>query len=385
MTVDELISNGNHFRSISEPDKALACYAQAFLQDPDCAAAYNNYGNVVREMGYPKRAYGFLQNAIDINSRDATAQFNLAVAYLLAGDLQRGWSQYESRWQYEHLAGTLPQFEQPRWDGTQDINGKTILVIGEQGHGDNIQFCRFAEQLVGGGANVIIAVDHNVGPLLTASFARGVAIVDIADPLPDFDLWTPIMSIPRLIGLDDYSKLPFRLQYLKPSDKSVKTWADRLGKKYKLRVGVCWSGRRDSWINQHKAIPFEKIHALVENNPEYTWYNLQAECPDDEFQALTKLNVISFPGLIRNWDDTAGLVHHLDVVISVDTSVGHLAGSLGRPWWLPLNLFGQDWRYLLKREDSPWYASCRIFRQPSIGNWDIPLERIENNLKLFKI
>jgi hypothetical protein len=383
MTHDELLAHGNHFRSISEPEKALACYAQAFIQNPDMGSAYNNYGNVVREMGYPERAIGFLLNAIAINEKDSVAQFNLAVAYLLAGDLQRGWKQYEKRWTFEHLDGKLPKLSEPRWEG-QDLQGKTIIVTGEQGHGDNIQFCRFAEQLARLGANVVICVDNNLKPLLVNSFMSSVTILGSDDLLPKFDYWTPIMSVPGFLGIT-YDNLPYKLQYLMPNQDSIKLWQDRLGKKMKLRVGFCWSGRRDSWINQHKAVPFEKMFGLIKHNPQYEWINLQADCTEEEQAQLIAEGVRAFPGVIQNWNDTAGLIMNLDVVIAVDTAVGHLAGALGRPFWLPLNQFGQDWRWLLKRNDSPWYPSCRIFRQPSIGAWDEPLAQIENNLKLFKI
>lgn len=385
MNVQELIAQGNHFRSIPEPEKALACYAQAFLVDPNLGAAYNNYGNVIREMGFPERAYGFLNNAIDIDPNDSVANFNLAVAYLLAGDLKRGWAQYEKRWSFEHLAGTLPQYSQPRWLG-EDLKGKRILITGEQGHGDNLQFVRFVEQLYqAGAAQVIVMVDHNLKPLFVSSFLPPTIILGGGELMPEFDTWTPIMSIPGFLGVDDYKKFPYKLQYLTPTQDSIKTWAERLGRKMRLRVGFCWSGRRDSWINQHKAIPFEKMFELIKKNPDYEWINLQTDCSEEENRQLAEQGVKTYPGTINNWNDTAGLVMNLDVVVGVDTAVGHLAGALGRTWWLPLNQFGQDWRYLLGREDSPWYGSCRIFRQPSLGDWDTPLERIHNNLKLFKI
>lgn len=383
MTSDELLNHGNQFRATSEPEKAIACYAQAFIQDPDFGAAYNNYGNVIREMGFPERAIGFLLNAIAIDENDSVAQFNLAVAYLLAGDLERGWKQYEKRWQFEHLDGKLPKFEKPRWEG-QDLQGKTILVTGEQGHGDNIQFSRFAEQLVHKGARVYIAVDNNLKPLLKNSFVGPITILGSDDAVPEFDYWTPIMSVPGFLGVT-YDNLPHKLQYLVPSSASSKLWFNRLGRKTKLRIGFSWSGRRDSWINQHKAIPFEKMFNLIKRNPDYEWFNLQVDCTPEEEAQLVEAGVKIYPNTIGNWDDTAGLISHLDLVIAVDTAVGHLAGALGRSFWLPLNQFGQDWRWLLNRVDSPWYPSCRIFRQPKIADWDEPLERIHNNLKLFKI
>jgi hypothetical protein len=384
MTPDELLAHGNHFRTITEPDKALACYAQAFIQDPNMGSAYNNYGNVIREMGYPERAIGFLLNAIAINEKDTVAQFNLAVAYLLAGDLEKGWPQYERRWKFEHLDGKLPQFDKPRWEG-QELNGKSIMITGEQGHGDNIQFSRFVEQLVHLGARVYLAVDNNLKPLLSVSFVSPmVTILGPEDPIPLIDYWSPIMSLPGHLGIT-YKNLPHKLQYLNASSHTIKLWASRLGLKKRLRVGFCWSGRRDSWINQHKAMPFDKMLTLIQRNPQYDWVNLQVDCTSQEEGQLIDAGVVAYPASIGNWDDTAGLLYHLDVVIAVDTAVGHLAGAMGRPFWLPLNKFGQDWRWLLNRNDSPWYSSCRIFRQQSIGDWDIPLEQIHNNLKLFKI
>jgi hypothetical protein len=384
MTIDELIAHGNHYRSISEPEKSLACYAQAFVKNPKFGAAYNNYGNVLREMGYPKQAIGFLKTAIEIDPKDSIAQFNLAVAYLLAGDLENGWKQYEKRWQFEHLDGKLPQLAQPRWQG-EDLKDKIILVTGEQGHGDNIQFVRFVEQLILAGARqVIVSVDPGLKPLLQTSFLSPTLVLSGSDILPAFDFWTPIMSIPGFLDIT-YKNLPYKMQYLNPSKQSIATWNKRLGLKYKLRVGFCWSGRRDSWINQHKAVPFEKIFELIKRNPNYEWINLQTDCSPEEEAQLVAEGVKAYPGTIANWDDTAGLIQHCDVVIAVDTAVGHLSGAMGRPFWLPLNHFGQDWRWLLERNDSPWYSSCRIFRQPSIGNWDEPLDRIHNNLKLFKI
>ena len=361
------------------------CYAQAFIQDPNLGAAYNNYGNVVREAGFPERAIGFLKQALEIDPKDSVANFNLAVAYLLAGDLKNGWAQYETRWSFEHLDGMLPQFPQPRWEG-QDLNGKTLLITSEQGHGDNIQFVRFVEQLGAKGAKVIVITDLGLSPLFRNSLPAPHQVCDLTTPIPtDFDYWTPVMSIPRLLGIDDYSKLPQKLQYLTATNASVATWHKRLGLKKKLRVGFAWTGRPDTWINQHKAIQFEKMLALIKRNPEYEWLNLQVGCSFEQEVALKEAGVSAWPGSIQNFDDTAGLIMLCDVVISVDTSVGHLAGALGRPWWLPLNQFGQDWRYLLVREDSPWYPSCRIFRQPSLGDWDTPLERIHSMLKLFKV
>ena len=138
MDIVALIEQGNALRSSNQPLEALKCYAQAFVAEPDSFSAWNNYGNVIRECGYPARGVPFIQHALTLDPANPVANFNLAVCYLMMGDYARGWPQYETRWNYEHLAGTLPQYSQPRWTG-QDLKGRTILVQGEQGHGDNIQ------------------------------------------------------------------------------------------------------------------------------------------------------------------------------------------------------------------------------------------------------
>ena len=204
MDTEELIGLGNQARTDNNPELALSYYTQAMTQDRNSASAFNNYGNVLRECGEPVGAIPFLQRSIQLAPTHPTAQFNLAVAYLLAGDYVQGWAQYETRWNYEHLANTLPQFTQPRWEG-QDINGKTVYVIGEQGHGDNIQFVRFIGDLKSRGARVVLAVNPSLKPLFL-----GPAIPEIVsdgDALPEFDYWTPIMSLPRIIGttLDNLS------------------------------------------------------------------------------------------------------------------------------------------------------------------------------------
>lgn len=379
--VEALIEQGNEFRSKHQPVDALRCYAQAFVANPDSIGAFNNYGNVLRECGQPARGIPFLQAAVAMSPDFVTAKFNLAVAYLLMGDYERGWPAYESRWQYEHLNGLLPKHSQPRWTG-QDLKDKTILVHGEQGLGDVIQFARFVRNLNDLGANVILQVNNNVGPLFSDQ-KKFKVIMD--NQVPDeFDYWTPIMSIPGYLGIT-LENFKHELQYLIPAAASVQKWNKELGLKKQLRVGVCWSGRKDSWINQHKSIPFETMLTLIKRNSDYEWINLQVEATTEELQQLKAAGVNLVASSVQNFQDTAGLMMHLDVVISVDTAVAHLAGALGRPVWIPLSFYGLDWRWLLDRKDSPWYPSARLFRQQQMGNWAQPLEQIHTHLKLFKI
>ncbi len=382
MNTEQLIQAGNAAREQNDPEAALRSYAQALTQDRMSASAFNNYGNVLREIGEPAAGIPFLERAIQLAPGAATPNFNLAVARLLTGDYARGWSQYEHRWNFEHLAGTLPTHGQPRWTG-QDLKDKTILVVQEQGLGDVIQFVRFVFGLHTAGARVILQVNDNLAPLFAGSPVIH-EIIDVTDVPAEFDLWTPIMSIPGVQGVT-LQNLPHQLQYLAARTDLARAWQDLLGFKKRLRVGMCWSGRPDSWINRHKGMPFEVALALIQRNPDYEWINLQVECSADEAKILEHNGVKNFPGLIRNFADSAALIHHLDVVISVDTAVAHLAGALGRPVWIPLNWYGTDWRWGLGQDSTAWYPSARLFRQPAMGDWSSVTERIHQYLSWFKV
>jgi hypothetical protein len=382
MTAEQLIELGNTCRENNDPEGALKHYAMALADDRNSASAFNNYGNVLREVGEPDSAIPFLQRAIQLVPTAPTPNFNLAVAYLLAGDYVRGWPQYEHRWNFEHLAGSLPNYTQPRWTG-QDLKDKTILICQEQGLGDTIQFSRFLFGLHSAGARVILQTNNNLAPLFAGSPVIH-KIIDVNETFEEFDYWTPIMSIPGILGLT-LQNLPHQLQYLSARSDLVRVWQEKLGPKNRLRIGVCWSGRPDSWLNRHKGIPFDTMLNLIKRNPDKEWINLQVECTPEQSQILEQHGVKSFPDSIRSFADSAALIYHLDVVISVDTAVAHLAGALGRPTWIPLNWYGTDWRWLLNRDDSPWYPSARLFRQPAMGDWTTVMDRIHQYLSWFKV
>jgi Glycosyltransferase family 9 (heptosyltransferase) len=379
MDTELLIAHGNTAREENNPELALSYYAQALTQDRNSASAFNNYGNVLRECGDPGGAVPFLQRGIQLAPEHPTAQFNLAVAYLLAGDYARGWPQYETRWNYEHLAGTLPNYPQPRWTG-QDIKDKTVLVIGEQGHGDNIQFVRFVDDLASCGAKVILTLNTSLKPLIETK----ATVFTHGDLLPTFDYWIPIMSVPAMLGTTLENLAP--VQYYLTADADLqRQWQQRLGPKNRLRVGFCWSGRRDTWINRHKGMPFEVMLELIQRNPNYEWINLQCDCTPEEEAQLVAAGVNAYPGAIASFADSAALLMHMDVVLSVDTAVAHLAGALGRPVWVMLSQYALDWRWLLDRDDSPWYVTARLFRQPKMGDWASVTDKIHKFLSWYKI
>jgi len=382
VNIEQLIDRGNQHRADGEYEQALQCYASAFVADHNSASAFNNYGNVLREMGHPRRAVPFLQHAIELAPANITAQFNLAVCYLLAGDYAQGWPAYETRWRYEHLAGTMPQWSQPRWQG-EDIASKTVLIVGEQGHGDNIQFVRFADQLRAQGAQVKLQVTDGLVPLMAAQNRYAWTGGYFDDP-GEFDTWTPIMSIPGVLNIT-LDRLPAPQTYIHADRERVQAWAQRLGAKTRMRVGFCWSGRRDSWLNQHKALPFEDMCNLIQRCPEYQWINLQIDAEPEQEAVLEGLGVSRYPGTVQSFADTAALMQHLDVVVGVDTAVSHLAAATGRPTWIMLNRYSTDWRWLLDRTDSPWYPTVRLFRQPNYGEWSPVLDQVAKFLSWFKI
>jgi len=382
MNPDQLIAQGNQLRTERDYESALRCYAQAFAADRRSSAAFNNYGNVLREIGEPGSAVPFLEQAIRLDPASTTARFNLAVCWLLMGDYERGWPAYEARWNYEHLAGTEPRFSQPRWQG-QDLKDRTILVVGEQGHGDNIQFVRFLWNLHVMGARLKLQVTAGLVPMLAPSpIIEQVGTYDTH--MGPFDYWVPIMSIPGILGIT-LANLPRPVNYLNPDAGLARQWQDRLGPKTRLRVGLSWSGRRDAWLNQHKGMPFEQALNLVQNNPALEWYNLQIDATEEESAALAAVGVRLFPGSITGFHDTAALISHMDVVVSVDTAIAHLAGALGRPTWIMLQKFGVDWRWLLDRDSSAWYSTARLFRQPAFDDWPSVTDKITQYLSWFKV
>lgn len=382
LSVNELIEQGNEFRNSSQPDKALECYAQAFVREPTNPHAWNNYGNVLREMGEPARSIPFLQHAIALVPDYITANFNLAVAYLLMGDLKRGLEQYEWRWHYEHLANTLYKFDRPMWNG-EDLNGKTILVCWEQGLGDTIQFSRFLRDLNELGASVTFHTHNGMQELFENNPYIDKVIVDLEEA-GEFDYWIMTMSVPRVLGTT-YETLPRDIEYIQAQPKYIEEWKQILGPKTKMRIGVCWSGRKDSWINQHKSMPLQYMIVLAQHNPDIEWISLQADANQEELQMLENSPFTKVNGRIRHWGDTAALVHNLDMVISVDTAIAHLAGAMGKDLWIPLNHFAVDWRYLINTATSPWYPTARIFRQPKIGDWETVVNGMHSFLDKVRI
>ena len=256
-------------------------------------------------------------------------------------------------------------------------------MVGEQGHGDNIQFCRFLYNLHVAGAKIKLQVTDGLIPLLQSSDIIQ-QLGAYTDDMGEFDYWIPIMSIPGILGVT-LQNLPSPVNYLNVDQGRQQEWLQTLGPKTRMRVGFCWSGRRDSWLNQHKSVPFPVILDMIKSNPQYEWVNLQVDAEPEEEAALLEAGVQAYPGSVKSFVDTAALIMAMDVVIGVDTAVSHLSGSLGRPTWIMLQKFSTDWRWLLNRDSSPWYSTARLFRQENFDDWTAVTKKVSQYLGWMKV
>jgi hypothetical protein len=354
---------------------ALLTYAEVFTKYPAVALAYNNYGNILRELGLPALSYGFLETAIRLEPDSRIYGFNLAVSHLAANNLATGWELFEHRWRFKNHENTLTGRDKPRWEG-QDLRGKRLLITCEEGDGDNIQFSRFTQHLSNLGAHVIHQTEPGLYRLFTNSFPNATVITNKDTP-PEYDYWTPILSIPKALNLQSYDDMPYVFGYIKPNKDSINIGKKILGTSNKPKVGFCWGGRT-------KSFPFNKMVELVKANPQFQWVNFQVLCSDEERLILDELDVIDLKPFVNDWEDTAGIMNNIDMMISIDTGLCHIAGGLGIPCVLLLDKFKTCWRWLLNRDDTVWYPSVRIFKQTEYKNYDEQLLRVHNYLQLLK-
>ncbi|MGO9995452.1 MAG: tetratricopeptide repeat protein [Steroidobacteraceae bacterium] len=382
-------NRGIALKELEQFEAALASHNQAIAIEPDCAEAYANRGVLHYELQQLDEALDSYNRAIAINADFVQAYENRAHALLLDGKLESGWTDNEWRWKNENGSRYLHarNFPQPLWLGEESLAGKTILLHGEQGLGDRIQFSRYAKLVSNLGATVILEVEAQLRGLLES--LEGVAhVVERGDALPDFDYQCPLLSLP-LAFKTTLSTIPADVPYLKSSPDKVLYWREKLGDKRNLRVGLVWSGGfrpnqpELSSVNRRRNIPLSKLASL--RHPDIEFYSLQKGQPAElELTELMASNwdgprLIDFTGQLHDFSDTAALIEQLDLVISVDTSTAHLAGALGKPVWI-LNRFDGCWRWLLDRTDSPWYPTATLYRQQITGDWDGVVERVRVDL-----
>jgi tetratricopeptide (TPR) repeat protein len=360
---------GNVQRQLGQWHAALASFDAAISVRPNFAEAHCNRGNILNELNQLDAAVASYDRAIAINDRYVEAYCNKAVAQLLAGDLENGWINYEWR-RKRHPRN----FSQPLWQGKESIAGKSILLHSEQGFGDALQFCRYVPLVSALGAQVIFEVD---GPLMSvmASLEGVSSLVEKGGVLPSFDYHCPLLTLP-LAFKTRVETIPAPTRYLRADAARVSRWQGKLGEKTKPRIGLVWTG--STVLNNNRSI--ELANWIPQLPSGFDYVCLQKEVrPEDRSVLRTHPQIASFPDELDDFGDTAALCECMDLVISIDTSVAHLSGALGRKTWILLP-FNPDWRWLLNRDDSPWYHSVTLYRQAKLDDWSGVLETVKAHL-----
>lgn len=359
-------------------EEALASADEALVCDPGHRDAAYNRGRILLDLLRLPEAQATLTDALARYPDDADLRWNRATVRLLAGEFAGGWQDYEARWQADAAgARERPTLGRPRWSGREDLDGRSIAVLGEQGLGDNIQFARYLPLLRERGARVVFRVASAACPLFATSLGDCTTVAEGTE-LPATDLEIPLLALPLAFGTS-LETVPADVPYLRSDPALLRNWRHRLGAADRLRVGLVWSGSTGHRNDRNRSIPLSSFAQLAVDGVQFV--SLQKEVRAGDAAALEAWpgERAHFGDELRTLADTAALVQAMDLVISVDTSVAHLAGALGCPVWILLPQL-PDWRWLLGREDSPWYPSARLFRQQVRGDWSDVLARVRREL-----
>ena len=360
-------------------EEALEYHERALILKPDYVEALNNRGNTLQALNRHTAAVRGYQRAIELRPGDAEAHWNEGLARLALGDYKGGWPKYEWRWRNTRLGVTQPPLDVPTWTGQEPLDGKSILIFQEQGYGDAIQFVRFASMVASRGGRTVVACDDTL--LEIFSSVSGVDATT-AGPLSDFDAdyQVSLMSLPLALGVT-LRNLP-AAPYLEADPAKVDTWRRRFSElEGKRKVGLVWSGNPLFAAAAQKRCPVDVLQGLL-SVPDIAWISLQKDSSDADMSRLraSASNLLACGDEFEDFAATAAAITALDLVITVDTAVAHLAGALGKPVWILLP-FAADWRWLVDRTESPWYPSAHLFRQRAMGDWGELVERVKDALE----
>jgi Flp pilus assembly protein TadD len=359
-------------------DGALAEQRQAVALEPDSAEAWNDLGYLCELRGETAHAAAHYRKSIEIRPDFAQAHFNLSLLLLAEGDFTMGWEEYEWRWRLHELTGFVPEFKQPAWDGA-NIPGRTLLLYAEQGLGDVIQFARYLPLVAQKGFKVIVRCPGQLKTLI--EYAPGVAGVFAEDePLPHFDLRCALLSLPRIFKTTA-ATVPARIPYLRAQTGKAVRWRSRMTDKTALRIGLVWASHStNAGYALKKSIGLAALAPLAEARP-VVFYSLQkGPAAAETARPPAGMTVIDATGEIADFSDTAALIDNLDLVISVDTSVAHLAGAMGKPVWV-LATYPVDWRWAFTRDGKNlWYPAARVFHQTRMNDWTAVIRQVADAL-----
>ena len=344
---------------------AVASFDRALALKPDYAAAHNNRGNVLFDLNRLEAALVAFDAAIALTGGFAEAAVNKSYCLLRMGHFEEGWRLHEWRKKTERPVGHR-SFSRPVWLGDADIEGKSVFVHWEQGFGDTLQFCRYANLLQAHGAEVVMSVQEPLHRLMSHSMPN-IRVLKNDVVATAFDYHCPLMSLPLAFGTT-LQNVPGTVPYLFADEERQMTWAPRLRPSAKPRIGVAWSGNAEQRNDFNRSIGLAGLAPVLAIDAD--WISLQKEVRDIDRPLLQKFRQVSHYGeLLNDFSDTAAVIAAVDLVITVDTSVAHLAGAMGKPVWILL-AYTADWRWLVDRDDCPWYPTARLFRQQAPHSWD---------------
>jgi tetratricopeptide (TPR) repeat protein len=360
-------------------EEALSWYDRSLEIKPDVASAVVNRAEALADLHRFDEAMAAYRQVIVIDSSDLKSAFNMALLQLLTGNFEAGLSGREVRWRIPEITPTYPKLSEPMWLGSEPIAGKTIVVCTDEGLGDSIQFARYVPMLAARGARVILLVEETLRPILSGISGVWQCLPKLAETvLPPFDFHCPITSLP-LAFETRLDTIPAAEAYLPPpQSERVHAWEKRLGPGEKLRVGLVWSGNPKHVNDRNRSMPLRALSRILDVDA--TFVSLQKNPRPQDAEALRATpEVVDHTVHLTDCAETAALVSCLDLVISVDTSVAHLAAALGRPTWILLP-YKLDWRWQLDRDDSPWYPTMRLFRQDERRDHTHVIERVRAEL-----
>jgi hypothetical protein len=376
-------TRGHLLQELKEYAAALTSYELSLAIRPD-GGVLRARADALRNLLRFEEAADAYQRALAFAPNDpesAKAHVNWATCLLLLGKFAPGWEHMEWRWGDPAIHPPHPYPLDRLWIGEHDPAGRTLLVHSEQGYGDTLQFCRYASLLAARSVRVVLLVPPALETLLH-SLGGVSSLVTATNAQTAYDLHTPLLSLPLALGtrLED---VPAKVPYLHASDARRRIWGHTLGPATKPRIGLVWAGNPAHGNDANRSMPLANLEALVaEFGSRFEWISLQREVHIADQGAIVRLGLHDFGARLRDFADTAALMAHLDLVISVDTAAAHLAGALARPVWIMLP-FVPDWRWMLERTGSPWYPTARLFRQRRPGDWDAVVSELASGLREF--
>jgi tetratricopeptide (TPR) repeat protein len=360
-------NRGNALAGLSRQADAIAAYDRAIALRPDHLKHHLNRGIALQRVNRHKEAIASFERALSLDKSDPDARHNAALARLTLGDYRGGFELYEARWERSGMAARRRSLGKPLWLGEYPLQRKTVMLMAEQGLGDTVQFARYVRPLAGMGAKVVLEVPSELTSLLgrIAGVSRTVAR---GEALPEFDVHCPMGSLPLALRTE-VSTIPAAIPYLTADEVRLAKWRSRLGEPKRPRVALAWSGRAAHPNDRNRSVALGRLAPLLDLEG-IDFISVQRELRQEDAQMLADLPRLRHLGHeLNDFDDTAAVLALVDLVISVDTALAHLAGAMGRPTWILLPLH-PDWRWMLEREDSPWYPTARLYRQTAAGDWE---------------